>query len=413
MGTAFRRVSGAAPTEPAAGREASDRFGWLWTALFAFTLAVPTVIAWTDPGLPADRKLAVAAVAVVLAALHWVVIARHPEWWERRRGLLAGYWAVACGLALIAGSLHASFTILLYGLYPLMFSTLGWWGMVPLVSLTALMGWALGGWSSGSAMITNLLATAGLAALVAAFVTTIARQSEQRRDSLAALAATRAELAEASRRAGIQAERERLARELHDTVAQGFISVVTQLESAEQALDAAAPRPAEARERLAIARQTARDSLAEVRSTVRALRPDLLSGSSLSGAVRRVAERWSAASGVPAQVRVTGEPMTLHPDPELALLRTEQEALSNIARHASASRVVVSLSYLGDVVTLDVHDDGVGFASGAPEPGIDEPGRNGGFGLIGMRERVEAAGGEFTVESASGQGTTIAVSVPA
>ena len=118
-----------------------------------------------------------------------------------------------------------------------MFITLGWWGMVPLVGLTALMGWALGGWGSGSALVTNLLATAGLAALIGGFVTTIARQSEQRRDVLAALAATRAELAEASRQAGIQAERERLARELHDTVAQGFISVVTQLESAEQALD--------------------------------------------------------------------------------------------------------------------------------------------------------------------------------
>ena len=80
----------------------------------------------------------------------------------------------------------------MYGLYPLMFATLGWWGMVPVVGLTALMGWALGGWGSGSALVTNLLATAGLAAVISVFINVIARQSEQRRDALNALAATRA-----------------------------------------------------------------------------------------------------------------------------------------------------------------------------------------------------------------------------
>ena len=151
----------------------------------------------------------------------------------------------------VLASLHGSFTIALYGLYPLMFMTLGWWGMVPMVGLTALMGWALGGWGSGQSMVTNLLATAGLAALIAVFINAIGRQSEQRRDALAALAATRAELAEASRQAGVLAERERLARELHDTVAQGFISVVTQLESAEQALDGRHPGAADQARRAA------------------------------------------------------------------------------------------------------------------------------------------------------------------
>ena len=98
--------------------------------------------------------------------LHWLVIGRHPEWWERRLGVLAGYWAVACGLTALLATLTPSFTILMYGLYPLMFVTLGWWGMVPLVGLTAMMGWALGGWGSGSALVTNLLATAGLAAVI-------------------------------------------------------------------------------------------------------------------------------------------------------------------------------------------------------------------------------------------------------
>jgi len=398
--------------EPATGGDAWDRFGWLWTALFAFTLGVPTVVALLDGALTAQQKLTVAAVAGLLAVLHWLVIVRHPDWWERRLVALAVYWAAASGLAVLLATMQQSFTILLYGLYPLMFLTLGWWGMVPLVGVTALMGWALGGWGSGSALITNLLATAGLAGLIGAFITTIARQSEQRRDALAALAATRAELAVASRQAGVQAERERLARELHDTVAQGFISVVTQLESAEQELDD--DRPDAARVRLGTARQTARDSLAEVRATVRDLRPDLLAGSSLSQAVRRATERWSAVAGVPVDVRVTGDAIALHPDTELALLRTTQEALANVARHASATRVIVSLSYLGDTVTLDVDDDGVGFNPAGNTFAADRELReDGGFGLIGIRERVQAAGGELTVESAPGRGTTIAVSVPA
>ena len=210
----------------------------------------------------------------------------------------------------------------------------------------------------------------------------------------------------------MQTERERLARELHDTVAQGFISVVTQLESAEQALDDA--RPVEARERLGRARQTARDSLTEVRATVRALRPDLLTGASLTQAVHRATQRWSVAAGVPVQVRVTGDPVRLHPDTELALLRTTQEALANVARHASATRVVVSVSYLEDTVTLDIDDDGVGFnPTGVTSAHHRELRDDGGFGLIGIRERVQAAGGELIVESVPGHGTTIAVSVPA
>jgi signal transduction histidine kinase len=400
-----------ASAELVTGRDAWDRLGWLWTALFAFTLGVPTAVACLDETLSSQDRLAVVAVAAALAVLHWLVIVRHPEWWERRLGPLAVYWAVASGLAVVLAALQPSFMILLYGLYPLMFLTLAWWGMVPLVGLTAMMGWALGGWGSGSALVTNLLATAGLAGLIGAFITTIGRQSEQRRDALAALAATRAELAAAARRSGMQAERERLARELHDTVAQGFISVVTQLESAEQALDD--DRPIEARERLGRARQTARESLREVRATVLDLRPDLLAGGSVTEAVQRAAERWSTAAGVPVQVRVTGDPVTLHPDTELALLRTTQEALANVARHASATRVIVSVSYLGDTVTLDVDDDGVGFSPTDSHPvPHTEVHPEGGFGLIGIRERVQAAGGELSVESTPGHGTTIAVSVP-
>jgi signal transduction histidine kinase len=296
-----------------------------------------------------------------------------------------------------------SFSIVLYGVVPLMFITLGWWAMLPILGLTAAVGLALGTWDDGPAVVGNLVAQATLAVVIGAFVQAVARQSEQRRDALAALAATRVELAEQARHAGALEERERLSRELHDTLAQSFTSVVTHLEAADQALD---DRPAEARRHLYTARRTARDGLGDVRRSVHALRPDLLEHSGLQEALDRVVRRWSAETGVLAELRTTGRSVALRPDAETALLRTAQEALTNVARHARASRVVVSLSYLEDLVTLDVDDDGVGF-HGTPQPRAD-----GGFGLVAIGERVAAVGGELSVEAAAGQGTTVAVQVP-
>lgn len=400
--------------EPVDDGNVWDRLNVLWHVMFTAVVAIPMIIAVTDPDLAADGRLIVLGGGLLCVGLHWLVVARHPQWWERRLGRLTVYWVVTCALIVVLASQHQSFVITLYGLYPLMFITLGWWGIVPIVGVTALVGWALGGWGSGQAMITSLLTTASLALLIAVFVTSISRQSEQRRAALAQLAATRAELAESARQRGVLSERERLARELHDTVAQGFASVVTQLESAEQALDRAGGSTDDARsalpvarEHLAMARRTARDSLTEIRRSVAALRPDLLDGASLTTALDRVVQQWGADTGVPAELRVTGEPVSLPPEAELALLRATQEALANVARHAAANRAVVSLSYLGDLVTLDINDDGRGFRAPVG-PGLDR-----GFGLIGMRERIEAAGGRLAIESAAGQGTTIAVSVPA
>jgi signal transduction histidine kinase len=331
-------------------------------------------------------------------------VARHPQWWQTRLLPLAAYWVVACALVVLLVRLEDSYTVVLYGAVPLMFITLGWWAIVPVVGLTGLIGLALGSWGEGPARLGNLLFTAALAVVIGGFVEAVTRQSEQRRDALAALAATRAELAENARHAGVLEERERLSRELHDTLAQSFTSVVTHLEAAEQALD---ERPAEARRHVDTARRTARDGLADVRRSVRALRPDLLEDAGLQGALERLVRRWSGDTGVPAELRTTGRSRTLRRDADTALLRTAQEALANVARHARASRVVVSLSYLEDVVTLDVDDDGVGF-DGTPEPRPD-----GGFGLISIGERIAAVGGELSIEAAAGQGTTVAVSVPA
>lgn len=241
----------------------------------------------------------------------------------------------------------------------------------------------------------------------------LAALSEQRRQTVAHLEATLAEnaglheqLLTQAREAGVREERQRMAREIHDTLAQGLAGVITQLEAADQSLDdhATISRHLEA------AAGLARASLTEARRSVHALRPEVLTQASLPGALTAEAEHWSALHRVAVDTRTTGTPQPLHPEIEGTLLRVVQEALANVARHARASRVGVTLSYLGDEVTLDVRDDGVGFEPAVP--GRVVQGRNG-FGVAGMRERVERLAGTFEVESAVGAGTAVSVKVPA
>jgi signal transduction histidine kinase len=156
------------------------------------------------------------------------------------------------------------------------------------------------------------------------------------------------------------------------------------------------------------ARATARENLVEARRLVAALRPEILEGSSLPEALRRLAVRWSESSGIPATLTVTGEERPIPQEAQVALLRTMQEALQNVRRHAGASAVNVTLSYMDDLVALDVQDDGRGFD---PESVI-AVGVERGFGLRAMRERVEALGGSLLVESEPGEGCTLAVELP-
>ncbi len=215
-------------------------------------------------------------------------------------------------------------------------------------------------------------------------------------------------LVEEARRAGILRERQRMAHEIHDTLAQGFTSIVMNLEAAEGIMPPTSDR---ARHHLDQARLTARESLTEARRLVWALRPEALEKASLPEALNRLADRWSKESGVTAGVTVTGKPRPLSPDIEATVFRTAQEALANVRKHADASRVALTLSYMGDTLALDARDNGVGFdPSRTAMEARDRT--SGGFGLKGMRERIEQAGGSLSVESAPGEGSTLAVELP-
>ena len=222
--------------------------------------------------------------------------------------------------------------------------------------------------------------------------------------AMAENAQLQAQLVASARDAGVRDERDRLAREIHDTLAQGLAGIVAQLQAARTA-------SATGRERhLDTAAELARSTLVEARRSVQALRPEPLEGARLPDALADVAARWAEVSGVPAAVTTTGTPRQLHPEVEIALLRTGQEALANVGKHASASRVGVTLSYMEDVVTLDVRDDGIGFdLAGLPEAVAD----GSGFGLTGMRQRVGRVAGRLEIESAPGEGTAVCATVPA
>jgi signal transduction histidine kinase len=229
--------------------------------------------------------------------------------------------------------------------------------------------------------------------------------------ALAENAALQERLVEQARAAGVLDERARLAREIHDTLAQGLTGIVTQLQAAEHA----AGDPAGWRRHHAAATALARESLTEARRSVHELRPEPLETGRLADAVTQVAATWSARHHIPVRVAVTGEPLVLRPDAEVALLRVAQEALANVGKHASgATRVGLTLSYLEDQVALDVRDDGPGFVA---EPGNGTAAgtvrpASGGFGLVAMRQRIEALAGSLQVESEVGVGTGISARVP-
>lgn len=204
-----------------------------------------------------------------------------------------------------------------------------------------------------------------------------------------------------SRETAVIAERNRIARDIHDTLAQGFTGVIVQLEAAEDANLQGFPR--EALQHLDRARNLARESLNEARRSVQALRPQALADSDLSDALDDLFRKMTAGTGLASEFTVLGVPRSLRPEWETNLFHIGQEILTNALRHARATRFTVTLAFLPDKVSLDLRDDGHGF-----DPSL----RNDGYGLLGIRERVEGMGGRLVVQSLVAQGTTVLITLP-
>lgn len=212
------------------------------------------------------------------------------------------------------------------------------------------------------------------------------------------------ELAEAGRREGTMAERQRLAMEIHDTIAQGLSSQRMLLQAADRVWDT---DPDRAREHVRTSASVAERGLAEARRFVHDLAPaDLAETGDLPSALRALTARETTDERA-VTCHVDGVACPLPERVQSALLRIAQGALANVREHSGATRAAVTLTYVGDEVRLDVADDGHGFDPAAPGPGGDR-----GHGLPAMRARVEQLGGALTVESAPGDGTVVSVAVP-
>jgi signal transduction histidine kinase len=431
----------------------------------------------------AAGSLLIDLVLCALAAV-WVLwmFTLHPAWRVRPR-VMAVFFTGFVALMAVLVIRDPWFGFLTPAAYLYAFGVLRWpWRLAGVAAVAVVAGTAQ---ASGVTKTTVLGVAVYLAVLAVNVVPMcgLAWLERSREQQTAQREQTLAELGEANRRleatlaenaglheqllaqareAGVLDERQRMAREIHDTLAQGLAGIITQLQAAEQA----GQDPAGWRRHVAAATGLARESLSEARRSVDALRPGSLETARLPDALADVAARWSALNGVAAQVVATGTVRPIRPEAESALLRTAQEALANVARHAHATRVGLTLSYMDGQVALDVRDDGRGFdparlgggpggRAGAGLPGGGGPGRpaggdegpaaangpapvaangpapvaangaggprdaegdgpaEGGFGLIAMRQRIESLLGTLQVESEPGTGTAISACVPA
>lgn len=261
---------------------------------------------------------------------------------------------------------------------------------VTIVALATHTGWSVGG-------VVGPIIGAAVAVAIGLGYRALYRETEERQRLINDLVETRQELAARERATGVLEERERLAREIHDTVAQGLSSIQMLLHAAERTVT----DPASI-DHLRLARETAAASLAEARQFVRELSPPALEAQGLPRALERLAESTTQGELV-VEFHLSGTPSDLPMRQETALLRIAQASLANVVQHSGATRAEVTLTFLDDWVGLDVVDNGNGF-----DPRAE--GRESSFGLPGLRGRVAQLGGSLSIESAPGSGTAIAAS---
>jgi signal transduction histidine kinase len=209
------------------------------------------------------------------------------------------------------------------------------------------------------------------------------------------------QLSEHSRTAAVVAERNRMARDLHDTLAQGFTGVIVQLEAAKRAISQGLP--AEFGHHVSRATNLARESLQEARRSAHALRPQALAEKTLGEALRELLDKMTAGTELRTHFETTGAPWPLSGAAEENFLRIGQEVLTNTLRHGRAKLFTVKLVFDLTEVRLEMGDDGIGF---------DPAARNEGLGLLGIKERAEMIGGRVTIASAMGNGSAVVVSLP-
>jgi signal transduction histidine kinase len=400
-------------TTESAGPSAPDP-GHVWIqaaigweiAFWSFLGSAALVLGLDDVG-PARQLLGYGTLAVVGVTFAWVRPSSSAEY--RRQDLVYLLTiVVGCGLSI---AIDSSLWLLLFIAYSQMwlFGRDARQSFLLVLALTASgsLGFlSAGHWQAGAIWAIWPTMSAGLifTVLSGVWVSRIIDQSRERAELISQLEDTRAELGAAHHAQGVMAERERMAREIHDTLAQGYTSIIMLAQAARAGLaaDTADGRPAA---RLEMIEEVARENLDEARALVAAFAPVALDGTTLAEAVRRLSTRFGAETGVAIDVCVSGDLSGLSRDREVVLLRAVQEALANVRRHAEARRVTVNLAARDGDAGVEIVDDGIGFD-------LADPDRPTGYGLTGMRERARDAGGRLELVSAPGDGTRVSLRIP-
>lgn len=389
--------------EGAASDPASSR--WLWHGYIAAMCGVAMVAVYLlDDRIPTRSPLgacaALAAMALWLTIVGLAIPRLGPLGWRS-----VTYVVVAVALWTIAMVCAGPAVAAVAAFYPIVFSTLPLWPaivasvvitLIPLVLDVVVSGIATPHFPVAAAMTLIGLATGPLVGYV---IVSMVRQRMTLSALVAELEASRAETARLSREAGVTAERERLAREIHDTLAQGFTSIVTLAQAMEARLDTADVATAR---QLGLIETVARENLAEARTMVTQLTPTALDGATLPAAIRRQCAAFAAETGIELELDVADDAPSVGMAGDVVLLRVAQEVLANVRRHANASRVRVNLASGPSGVRLSLTDNGIGLR----DDHVD------GFGLRGVRTRVTQAGGTVSIGRGRDGGTTVAVEVP-
>ncbi|MCF2528295.1 sensor histidine kinase [Yinghuangia soli] len=375
---------------------------WVWHFAYALVIVIAVVLL-ADHGASPWGYAALAGYAAAYAGLMAPSMQRPGGY----RAYL--YLAVAVGASAVMAFTAPAGLVILYVVFPHLWAVLDTvWIRTAAIGLTAVLavaGTAVHDGEGGTSVVGALVtvAIAMLTSLGLGFVTSVLiHESERRGRLIEELERTRAELAEANHEAGVLAERQRLAREIHDTLAQGFTSLVMLVQAAEATLDTDVEST---RRRLDLAARTARENLADARALVAAQDPVELAGGTLQDALGRAVAGLAEELEIAAEFRVAGTPRDLPATTQVVLVRTVQECLANVRKHAAATSVDAELAYRPDSVRLVVRDNGCGFAA----PAGNGPG---GYGLRGMRARIEQARGTLEITGAPGEGTTVRVEIP-
>ncbi|GAA1447548.1 sensor histidine kinase [Leifsonia poae] len=353
---------------------------------------------------PTPSSGVVVALCAVLLATYAAggIFARRRSGSSRRAALL---WLLVLSVEWIA--LVWLIPEAAYLVFPIFFLYLhllpGWWGPIAVVAATALAIVALGihgGWTVGG--VVGPLVGAAVAILIGLGYRALARESAEREQLMLELIATRDQLLATERESGVLAERARLAREIHDTVAQGLSSIQMLLHAAERE---APDGPGV--EYVRLARETAATNLADARRFVRELTPAALVEQGIGAALRRLADTQWRSSALEVQVRVSDE-LELPMPVQTALLRIAQGAMANVVQHAEARSATIAIERDADTVRLTISDDGRGFDPAAAAA-AKASGASDSFGLTAARERVDQLGGVLTIDAEPGHGSTITV----